>query len=79
MDTVTVTINKKSYKAKIVGTDPLNDIALIKINRKKKFKPVYFGNSNKVKIGDFAVAMEIRLDLIKHILSGLSVQPEDDA
>ncbi|MFC1669416.1 trypsin-like peptidase domain-containing protein [Spirochaetota bacterium] len=57
MDTVTVTVNNKSYKAKIIGTDPINDIALIKIKGSKKFKPVYLGNSDGVKIGDLAVAI----------------------
>lgn len=56
-DYLAVKIGNEVYPAKIIGTDQLTDIALIKIESKKKFKPVYFGDSEKVRIGDFVVAI----------------------
>lgn len=57
MDSVNVIINNKKYKARVVGSDELTDIALLKIEDKGRFKPAYFADSEKVKIGDMAVAI----------------------
>ncbi len=71
MDTVTVTINKKDYKAKVIGTDQLTDIALLKIKGKNNFKPVYFGNSNNLQVGDIVVAIGNPFGLKKTFTSGI--------
>ncbi len=47
----------KEYKAKIIGTDPLSDIAVLKIQSDDKFKPVKFGNSDLARIGDWVIAI----------------------
>ena len=47
----------KEYKAKVIGTDPLSDIAVLKIESKDKFKSVKFGNSDKARIGDWVLAI----------------------
>ncbi|MDA9084587.1 Do family serine endopeptidase [Candidatus Pelagibacter sp.] len=47
----------KEYKAKIIGQDPLSDIAVLQIDSKEKFKPVKFGNSDKARIGDWVIAI----------------------
>jgi serine protease Do len=57
VDTVTVGINDKVYKATIVGTDERTDIALLKIHSAQKLKPVYLGDSDKVSVGDWAIAI----------------------
>jgi len=57
VDSVTVGINEKSYKAVVVGSDERTDIALLKINSSQKLKPVYLGDSDKVQVGDWAVAI----------------------
>lgn len=57
MDVVKVTVNDKEYTAKIVGSDPLTDIALLKINGATGLKPAYLGDSDKVRVGDWAVAI----------------------
>ncbi len=57
VDKVKVKIGDKSYDAKIVGSDQRTDIALLKIKAKGKLKPVYFGDSDKVKVGDWAIAI----------------------
>ncbi len=57
IDSVTVKVNDKEYSAKVVGSDPLIDIALLKISGNGNFKPVYMGNSDDVRIGDLAIAI----------------------
>jgi len=57
VDKVTVNINGKNYEAKIIGSDERTDLALLKINPKVKLTPVYFGDSDKVQVGDWAIAI----------------------
>jgi serine protease Do len=57
VDTVTVNINDKNYKAKVVGSDERTDIALLKIDVPGKLKPVFLGDSDKVQVGDWAIAI----------------------
>ncbi len=57
VDRVMVNLNGKSYNAKIIGSDKRTDIALLKINTKVKLKPVYFGDSDDVRVGDWAIAI----------------------
>src|SRR5210317_1279387 len=42
--------NDKEYEAKLIGTDPVSDIAVLKINSKDKFKPVTLGDSGKARV-----------------------------
>lgn len=57
VDKVTVNINGKNYEAKIIGSDEKTDLALLKIEPKVKLSPVYFGDSDKVQVGDWAIAI----------------------
>ena len=57
VDKVSVRIGKETYKAQVIGSDEITDIALLKVERRIKFSPVYFGNSNSVKVGDWAIAI----------------------
>ena len=57
-DEVMVTLlDKEQFKAKIVGTDPKIDIALIKIDGKKKLPYVALGDSDKLEVGEWVVAI----------------------
>lgn len=71
MDTVNVKINNEEYRAKVIGSDPLTDIALLKINASHKFKPVYFGDSDKVQIGDIVLAIGNPFGLDRTYTSGI--------
>lgn len=71
MDLVTVKINDKQYKAKVIGSDKLVDIALLKIKGKGKFKPVSFGNSDQVQIGDIVLALGNPFGLDRTFTSGI--------
>ena len=53
-----VTVNgEKEYEAKIIGADPLSDLAVLEIQSKDKFVPVKFGDSDKARIGDWVIAI----------------------
>ncbi len=54
---ILVKVNDKEYKAKVIGADPYMDIAVLKIETKDKFRPVSFGDSDKARVGDWAVAI----------------------
>ena len=47
----------KEFKAKVIGADPLSDIAVLKLDSNEKFVPVKFGNSDKARIGDWVIAI----------------------
>ena len=54
---VKVTLSdKREYVAKIVGTDPKTDVAVLKIDA-QNLKPVTLGDSSKVEVGDTALAI----------------------
>ena len=55
---IMVTVNgEKEYEAKIIGADPLSDLAVLEIQSKDKFVPVKFGDSDKSRIGDWVIAI----------------------
>ena len=62
---------EKEYKAKIIGADPLSDIAVLQINSKDKFTPVKFGNSDKARIGDWVIAIGNPFGLGGTVTSGI--------
>ncbi len=56
-DDILVRVGEKEYKAKVIGADPYMDIAVLKMETKDQFKPVSFGDSDKSRVGDWAVAI----------------------
>jgi len=69
---IVVTVNgNKDYKAKVIGADPLSDIAVLQIKSKKKFIPVKFGDSDKARIGDWVIAIGNPLGLGGTVTSGI--------
>ena len=56
-DDILVRVEDKEFKAKVIGADPYMDIAVLKMDTKDKFKPVSFGDSDKARVGDWAVAI----------------------
>ncbi len=53
---VTIGNSEHKYKAKKVGTDPGTDIAVLKIDA-KNLPAITFGDSDKIRVGDIAVAV----------------------
>lgn len=45
------------YPAKLVGSDPLTDLAVIKVEPEEKVTIIPFGNSDELKVGDWAIAI----------------------
>ena len=55
---IIVSVNgSKEYKAKVLGTDPYMDLAVLEIESNEKFKPVKFGDSDKARVGDWVIAI----------------------
>ena len=54
---ILVKVGSKEYKAKVVGSDPYMDLAVLKIDSSDSFTPVNFGNSDKARVGDWVIAI----------------------
>ena len=71
-DDIVVRVNgEEEYKAKIVGADPLSDVAVLQIESDEKFIPVQFGDSDKARIGDWVIAIGNPFGLGGTVTSGI--------
>lgn len=71
-DKFEITLNdNKKYEATIVGRDPDVDIAVLKIDSDDKFTPITFGDSDKVKIGEWVLAVGNPFDLSSTVTAGI--------
>ncbi len=61
----------EEFKAKIIGKDPLSDIAVLQIEAEQKFIPVKFGDSDKSRIGDWVIAIGNPFGLGGTVTSGI--------
>jgi serine protease Do len=69
---IEVTLNDHSkYTAKLVGTDPSTDIAVLKIEGLKPFQPIILGNSDDVKIGEWVLAVGNPFNLTSTVTAGI--------
>jgi Do/DeqQ family serine protease len=62
--------DKRSYKGKIIGTDPNTDLALVKIDA-DNLPFVVYGNSDNVKIGEWVLAVGNPLNLTSTVTAGI--------
>jgi len=62
---------EKEYEAKVIGADPLSDLAVLKIKSNEKFKPIKFGDSDKARIGDWVIAIGNPFGLGGTVTSGI--------
>ncbi len=72
-DTIYVrTGDKTQYPAKVIGTDPKTDVAVIKIDA-KGLKPMPLGNSDDLKVGEWVLAIGSPLspDLAQTVTQGI--------
>lgn len=68
---ITVTLNdRKNFKAKVVGTDPNTDLALIKIDA-KNLPVMPIGNSDDAKLGQWVLAIGYPLNLDVTVTQGI--------
>ncbi|MGW3624572.1 S1C family serine protease [Streptomyces sp. NPDC000880] len=71
-DTVKVQLSDgKTYTAKVVGTDPDKDLALIKLEGASGLKAASLGDSSKVQVGDEVVAIGSPEGLTGTVTSGI--------
>ena len=61
----------QEFKAKVLGADPLMDIAVLQLETDEKFKPVAFGDSDKARIGDWVIAIGNPFGLGGTVTSGI--------
>ncbi len=61
----------KEYEAKVIGADPLSDIAVLQLQTNEKFTPVKFGDSDKARIGDWVIAIGNPFGLGGTVTSGI--------
>ena len=69
---VIVTFNDKyNTKAKVIGTDPATDIAVLKIETDKQLPYMEFANSDDVKLGQWVLAVGFPLNLDATVTAGI--------
>ena len=61
----------QEFKAKVLGADPLMDIAVLQLETDQKFTPVDFGDSDKARIGDWVIAIGNPFGLGGTVTSGI--------
>ncbi len=66
---VTLNDNRK-FNARVIGTDPNTDIALLKISA-TKLSPIIFGNSDNVKVGEWVLAVGNPFGLNSTVTAGI--------
>jgi serine protease Do len=70
-DEIMVTLtNKKTYKAKVIGTDPAYDLAVIKVEA-AGLPFLIYGNSDEAKIGQWVLAIGYPLNLETTVTAGI--------
>jgi serine protease Do len=70
-DEVTVTLNnRKSFKAKVVATDPSTDLAVVKVDA-KGLPFLLYGNSDDIKVGQWVLAVGYPLSLETTVTAGI--------
>ncbi len=70
-DILVIVDGDKEYKAKVIGSDPLSDLAVLKIESQDRFIPVKFGDSDKARIGDWVIAIGNPFGLGGTVTSGI--------
>ena len=62
--------NRKIYKAKLIGADPISDIALLKIDA-KNMPYITLGDSDGVKVGEWVLAVGNPFNLTSTVTAGI--------
>ncbi|MFF1542049.1 S1C family serine protease [Microbacterium sp. NPDC058269] len=65
------TSDGRIFEATVVGTDPIYDLAVIKLKDAKGLTPMDFADSSKLNVGDTAVALGAPLGLANSVTTGI--------
>lgn len=69
---VEVTLNnKKTYIAKVIGTDPSTDLALLKVEADENLPYLTYGNSDDVRVGEWVLAVGNPFNLTSTVTAGI--------
>ncbi|EMJ51434.1 S1C family serine protease [Leptospira santarosai] len=72
MDKLTVRLKTgKTFNAELVGSDPVIDLALLKIKPDGEIIPIELGDSSAVKVGDWAIAIGAPLGYEQSLTAGV--------
>jgi serine protease Do len=63
--------NNREYTAKLIGTDPSTDLAVIKIDTKDELEFLTFGNSDEVMVGQWVLAVGNPFNLSSTVTAGI--------
>ena len=61
----------REFKAKLIGSDPLSDVALIQIEKPQDLTEIKIADSDKLRVGDFTVAIGNPFGLGQTVTSGI--------
>jgi Do/DeqQ family serine protease len=68
---VEVTLNdNRTFKARVVGTDPSTDLALLKVDE-KNLPYIVYGNSDDLKVGEWVLAVGNPFNLTSTVTAGI--------
>ncbi|MDP0381752.1 Do family serine endopeptidase [Glaesserella parasuis] len=71
-DKITVKLEDgREFKAKLVGADPMSDVALIQLENPKNLTEIKIADSDKLRVGDFTVAIGNPFGLGQTVTSGI--------
>ena len=70
-DKVEVRLNKERYTAKVVGKDPATDLALLKIDAKRSLQKLPLGDSDRLRVGEWVMAVGDPLNFDKTVTVGV--------
>ena len=70
-EVIVTTNNNKEYKARIIGFDELNDIAVLKIDSDSSLDYVFFGDSDSTLIGEWVLAVGNPYNLNSTVTAGI--------
>lgn len=72
MDKLTVRLKTgKTFTAELIGSDPVIDLALLKIKPEGEIVPIELGDSSAVKVGDWAIAIGAPLGYEQSLTAGI--------
>ncbi len=64
------TFDRRTYEAKVIGTDPSTDLAVVKIEA-TGLSPAAFGNSDEIEVGNWVVAVGNPFELRSTVTAGI--------
>lgn len=68
---VVSTSNGQTHEAKVLGSDPSTDLAVLQIQTQEELKTLGFGNSDALQVGEWVLAVGNPLNLTSTVTAGI--------